>query len=113
MLDSKVVMPGLHKFRSVCVYFFQYLFEVMHSIASKMAPHENPSILYRNIFLFNTYTFAINNSNDIPDKYPVIPKNFPLRTESSDSNANIWLQNKTVDIKIALLNDMLTASLFE
>lgn len=42
-----------------------------------------------------------------------MPKNFPLRTESSDSNANIWLQNRAVDIKIALLNDMLTAPLFE
>lgn len=89
MLDSKVVMPEQHKFRFVCVYFFQYLFEVMHSIASKMAPNENQSILSRNIFLFNTYTFAINKSNDIPDKYPLMPKNFPLRTESSDSNANI------------------------
>lgn len=113
MLDSKVVMPEQHKFRFVCVYFFQYLFEVMHSIASKMAPHENQPILYRNIFLFNTYIFSINNSNDIPDKYPVMPKNFPLRTESSDSNANIWLQNRAVDTKIALLNDMLTAPLFK
>lgn len=99
-VDSKMETLEAHKHHYVCVYFSPHSLEATHSIASKMAPHEShlltlffKPMIKRNAFCsdpIKQISLQIRcQIKNVPDKYPVNPKNLPLRIESLDSSAEI------------------------